>query len=73
MTLTELLNKAIALKVGNKEMLLGHQMGQKAWLAEIGNPVNCVSLGEVNGEYVAEGDTPEEAVENLLKLLEHGP
>jgi hypothetical protein len=66
MNLSELIAAVIAKKKGNKEFILSEDLG---WNAGIGNPVTCVALGESSPEYSAIGETPEEAVRNLLEEL----
>lgn len=41
----------------------------REWEAHIVNPTNCVMLGEVPGEYIGTGLSPEEAVINLQEQL----
>jgi hypothetical protein len=70
MNLRDLINECIAIKEGNKEFILSYLPDE--WTAEIGNQVSYVGLGEVPGEFYGEGDTPEEAVADLLKNLKEG-
>ena len=41
------------------------------WIVEFCNrAAHCVSLGEATGDYIAEGKTIEQALENLIIVLE---
>jgi hypothetical protein len=41
------------------------------WIVEFCNrSVHCVRLGEATGDYIAEGKTIEQALENLIIVLE---
>ena len=40
------------------------------WSAEIGNPNDAVCLGEIAPMFAAEGSSPDDAVRNLIALLE---
>ena len=68
MSFEEMIFECIRLKEGNKEFALFHL--DPSWRAEIGNPVNCVMLGEIRGEIVS-GDalTPFDAVRQLYAKL----
>jgi hypothetical protein len=68
MNLSELIDACIAKKNGNREFALFH-LDPDDWRAEIGNPSQCVMLGEACGEFEARGRTAEEAVSNLLKEI----
>jgi hypothetical protein len=67
MTLSETINACIAAKRGNTEFILSFD-GEE-WRAGIGNPVNCVNLGESNPDIAAVGATADEAVGRLLEKL----
>jgi hypothetical protein len=75
MRLDELIAEAIRLKQGNKEFALFYcdydeHSAYSQWQAHIGNPTTCVGLGEVSGEFVGEGETPEDAMAKLnIQLL----
>lgn len=66
MNLSELIAACIAAKEGNKEFALFYI---DDWIAEIGNPVEAVMLGESAGEFFGRGSTPEEAVAALLEAI----
>ncbi len=72
MTLEALINECIAVKRGDKEFALFH-WHDGTWTAEIGNPRADVSLGECDGEFKAEGETPIAAVRALAVLLKDQP
>lgn len=76
--LAELLQEAISLKNGNKELALfyvppkGREGEERytGWVVEIGNPVSAVMLGESSGEFGSEyHPTPEAAVQDLIDKL----
>ena len=52
-------------KDGNKEMAFFYDNGD--WNFSLGNPTNCVQLGEVNGEFEVDGDSLEKVI-NKMKL-----
>lgn len=60
-------NRLDASQTDNAEFALFFIHG--SWQAHIGNPVQAVMLGETEGEFNTVGDTPEEAVEQLLAEL----
>lgn len=68
MSIQDLLQSCIDLKSGNKELALFYD-GEGTWSAAIGNECPMVGLGESCGEHSADGDTPEEALANLEKVL----
>ena len=70
MDLRLLIDQCIARKAGNKEFAL---FFDGDWRAEIGNTSSNVSLGEIRGEFVGEGKTPEAAVTALLASLDESP
>lgn len=68
MTLSEMIDRAISLKDGNKEFIL--LFDGERWFAEIGNPSPFVVLGEISGEIRGEADSYQKAMEQLLLALE---
>lgn len=74
--LADIIRQAIELKQGNKEFALFYEpsfesvtVNAKPWIAEIGNPSVFVRLGESTGEYCGEGDSPEDAIRDLIENL----
>jgi hypothetical protein len=57
-------------KYGNTEFSL--TKCDDVWTAEIGNPSQYVSIGEIDGEFRGTGKTIEEALVNLLHNVEYG-
>jgi hypothetical protein len=41
------------------------------WRAEIGNTCSNVRLGESDGEFIGDGDTPEKAVAMLIEVMKN--
>lgn len=66
--LSDLIAQVIAAKTGNKEFALFYT--GDGWEAHVGNPTNCVCLGEVPGDISAGGDSAEEAVTRLLAAVQ---
>lgn len=66
--LVETIEKIISAKVGNKEFML-HRWDSGEWNAQIGNNNPYVRLGEIEGEFQGEGDTPETAASDLLSKV----
>lgn len=69
--LHSLILTAVVLKEGNKEFLLSYDPSfDQPWMAEIGNPVSCVRLGESVGQIGSEWHpTAEEAVVELIARI----
>lgn len=62
MNISEELKTIIDMKRGNKELAIFY-MGDNNWSISLGNPTNCVMLGEVGGEIEVDGyDTLEDAI-----------
>lgn len=73
MNLPELIQTIIEAKSGNREMAMSYHPDASEgwqWLAEIGNPVDCVNLGEISGEFRGYGNSLEQALKNLLTTLQ---
>lgn len=70
-TLAAKIARAIDLKQGDKDFALFFSCD--FWEAHLGNSSGCVMLGEVSGDFIGGGATPEAAVDRLLeKLQEQG-
>ena len=70
MNIEKKLENIISNKKGNKELaIFCDQENEYAWEIHIGNPTNCVSIGEVSGEIVVKGNSLTEVIEKLEKLL----
>ena len=74
MSLEDKIAKCIEKKQGNKEFALFYTEEEDGlyprWRAEIGNPLPCVSLGEISGEVRSDDvQSPLEAVEQLLERI----
>lgn len=71
--LASLIAACIDKKSGDKEFALFYfawdDGEDDSWHARIGNPCKVVMLGEVNGDFEADGATPEEAVSKLLAVI----
>lgn len=70
MTLSELIQRCLEIKEGDKEFAL-FRYDDGTWSAEIGNPDHHVCLGETTGEYSSEGSTPEIAIEKLIDIIKN--
>lgn len=72
MNLKELIYEAIRLKQikgGNTDFALTND--KDVWYADLGNPYNNImTILEAGSEYFSYGNTPEEAVKNVIKQLE---
>ena len=66
--LESLISEAVSLKMGNREFALFFD-GEESWQAHIGNPTNCVGLGEVSGDIVGEGNSAMLAVGDLIEKI----
>lgn len=66
------LKNLMAKKEGNKELALFSNMegNNEIWSLHLGNPTNCVALGEISGELVTSGKTIEEAIIAMKAKLE---
>lgn len=70
MSLEGLIALVIEAKQGNKEFALFYI--NDGWEAHSGCPSLSVMLGEVGGEFIAKGATPEAAVAALLAAVDKG-
>lgn len=65
--------EVLDLKRGNQEIALFFDSsdgdGQMSWELLVGNPTNCVRLGEVSGEFETEGYTIEEVFTKMKEVL----
>lgn len=68
MSLADLIEHCVAAKSGDQEFML-YRVSENDWEAHIGN-TSAVMLGEVSGEFTANGRTAEEAVAALLAKLQ---
>lgn len=59
--------KILECEILGREFILTNEADQ--WIAGAGNPTSVVRLGEVSPIYEAQGKTPEQAVDILLKFL----
>lgn len=59
-------------KRGNKELALFSNLddNEEIWSLHLGNPTNCVPLGEVSGELETSGETIEDAITAMKAKLE---
>lgn len=64
----QIISQIVAAKAGNKELAIFYMPGNPdgEWRVAVGNPTNCVMLGETNGEIEAEGETLSEALQFAL-------
>jgi hypothetical protein len=73
MTPEILIDRLRRAKKGNKDLalfLLKDEHDADVWVAMIGNTCPYVLIGETTPEFQAEGDTIEQALGNLLLLVE---
>lgn len=72
MDVETLLASIIELKKGNRELALFYDPDDDlecAWHGKLGNRSSFVALGEINGDYEADGSTMKECLEKLLEQL----
>lgn len=74
LSLEEWIERCVKAKVGDNEFSL-HYYPQchLAWVAQIGNPVQSVNLGESVGEFCEHGQTVDEAMSKLFASITNGP
>lgn len=65
------LKNIIEKKTGNKELALFFD-GYLTWTLSLGNPTDCVSLGEAEGELETEEETIEQAIIAMKAKLKGG-
>lgn len=72
MDISSELKSLIDNKRGNSELaLFSNWTGtEECWSLHLGNPTNCVALGEVEGELQTSGETIEDAIIAMKAKLE---
>ena len=68
MDISSELKSLIDKKRGNSELALFWT--EECWSLHLGNPTNCVALGEVEGELQTSGETIEDAIIAMKAKLE---
>ena len=70
MDIAKELQNIINKKKGNKELaLFCGGVVIEGWALWVGNPTNCVALGETEGEITGEGETIEKAIIAVKKKM----
>lgn len=63
------LKAIIEAKIGNKEMAVFFDPEVDYWTLALGNPTNCVMLGETSGEIEITGETLKDTIIKMKKVL----